>query len=60
MDHEMSDYFEPENPGHDATPEACALCDEPWSPFAEIVETTWGLMHEACAASHDDLAGEGE
>jgi hypothetical protein len=37
-----------DNPGHDATPGYCALCEE---DGADLIDTIWGPMHPACAAS---------
>lgn len=43
-----------ENPGHDATPAYCALCEEDFSDEAPAVDTSWGPMHGDCVDSHEE------
>jgi hypothetical protein len=46
---------EPHDPGHDASPGFCALCDEPPDACAgPLVDTPYGPMHQACADSEPD------
>jgi hypothetical protein len=47
LDHEtQADFAEPPPDGP-----YCVLCDEPGTAAAPLVETRWGPMHAACAAS---------
>jgi hypothetical protein len=48
----------PEPPGHDATPDYCALCDEDFPDDDPPIWTTWGYMHQECVDSHDSAAHE--
>ncbi len=52
----LPDYYD--NPGYDATPGFCALCEEDWYITEPPVETPFGRMHADCWASHDEACGE--
>lgn len=47
-----------DNPGHDATPGYCLLCEDEFTADDPAVDTTWGSMHRSCCDSHDSACGE--